>query len=207
MKIVYLDIFLDTLPAHLPNWEVHSRITQSHLKKGNTKKHFDDVYILVREEWGKGGREHLGMKAQLWTPKNPNSQAKNIIVFRGTSLGRSVQSIKKNLGDGLRMDFDQDGIGKSGFNDFKPVFRDWLDLTRSQQRGLILTGHSLGGALAMRLHAYALQYDSYWALQQVESMVFNSPGLDSETASYLNGIEHHFHIRNHGRFYLCCLSY
>ena len=52
----------------------------------------------------------------------------------------------------------------------------------------------------MRLHVLAMQYDSEWARGLIESMIFNSPGLDSDTARYLNGIDHHYHIRNDGIF-------
>ena len=144
MKIVYLDIFKDTLPSHLSHWEVHTHIRKSHLKSTHLSGHFDNAYILEDEEWGQGGREHLGMKAQFWKPKNPNSKAKSIIIFRGTSLGKSVQSVKKNLGGGLLMDFDQEGIGKSGFREFEPVFNTWLEKIRSQGNGAVFTGHSLG---------------------------------------------------------------
>ena len=206
MNIVYLDIFLENVPKDLEHWEIHRHSYHSLLEKENekekeTKEPNKEVYILKDDEWGKGGREHYGMKAQLWTSKDPSSSSKNIIVFRGTSLMKTGYSASVNLGNGLKMDFDQSGIGKSAFSLFIQDFMKWIEITKSQKKQLIITGHSLGGVLAIRLHAHLVQHYPEWSKECVESLVFNSPGLDDSTASILNGNENHHHIFNDGDFF------
>ncbi len=146
MIMVYSDIFLDELPKEETHWELSSSATSSLLREQDNQisPQLAGRYRLAKEEYGKGGKESLGMKAQFWVPVDPSSTEANIIVFRGTCLALSVKSAKKNLGTGMAMNMDSDGFGRTAFEDFWPIFGGWVEETRDSGRKLIATGHSLG---------------------------------------------------------------
>jgi pimeloyl-ACP methyl ester carboxylesterase len=101
------------------------------------------------------------------------------------------------------MNFDLSGVGKTTFSQFTKKFQNWMNYSRKSKRKVILCGHSLGGALAMRLHAHQLSGSvdvKEWANEHLETFVFNSPALDSQTSKLLENHPRLYHIRNHGDF-------
>jgi hypothetical protein len=147
MSVVYSDVFTDTVPRGTGYWELNNFSSESLLQPHlNVKNDLAESYILKEDEWGKGGKESIGMKAQLWTPKYPLQSGRNIIVFRGTALSSTFYNRKKKIGNGFHMDFEKDGIGKESFEIFYPRFKEWVSLSKRQSRGVTITGHSLGEA-------------------------------------------------------------
>jgi hypothetical protein len=145
MSIVYSDVFSDTVSKGMGHWELKCHATESLLQPDlDVPNDMADSYILRQDEWGQGGHEFLGMKAQFWTPKYPLRNGKNVIVFRGTALSPTYHNLKKRIGRGFYMDFEQGGIGKESFELFYPKFGEWIQLSKFQNRGLVITGHSLG---------------------------------------------------------------
>lgn len=144
MELVYMDIFTDVSPKYMQQWEIANYVEKSLITGQDSSNDFARTYVLAADEYGRGGREYLGLKSQLWVPKDPQSKAKNVMVFRGTALSTTYQGIQKKLGKGLRMNLDRSGIGKSSFDLFKPHFKEWVYNTKNSGRGLIITGHSLG---------------------------------------------------------------
>jgi hypothetical protein len=159
MVMIYTDMFLDELPVfeepqhdesllsfNFNPWELKSVTTSSLF--GEPENHLSprlaSGYRLAKEEYGKGGKESFGMKAQLWIPIDPLSTDANIIVFRGTCLTPTIKAMEKNLGTGMAMNMDRSGFGRTAFQEFWPVFNRWIDEIRDSERKLIITGHSLG---------------------------------------------------------------
>jgi hypothetical protein len=200
MKIVYMDLFHDLYPSHRKIWQVQNHVHCSVLNPNEAvKNQFASSYVLAENEYGSSlQKEYLGLRAQLWIPKSHESKAANLIVFQGTNLNPSQVSAKKNIGTGLWLNMDYEGLGKEAFSHFSPVFQKWIESTIKQQRKLVITGHSLGGALSLRLHSYAVTHYRSWALDNVDTTIFNSPGVDSNTAASLDQVDSISHIINAG---------
>lgn len=73
----------------------------------------------------------------------------------------------------------------------------WVNLSESQGRKLIMTGHSLGGALANRAHFTAkkdFQFEKY-ATESIATVTFGGPGSTRSIANTLDTVDHHYQIR------------
>ncbi len=55
-----------------------------------------------------------------------------------------------------------------------------------------------GGVIARRLHIRSYEVFSEWTAENVESIVFNAPGLEEDTFATLKEIPHAYHIANAG---------
>ena len=102
-----------------------------------------------------------------------------VILFRGTNFRSDILT----RGDpvGLLHDLDSGGVGYEGFVANTPTLHGWVRVAEAQHRGVVLVGHSLGGALATRLLA------SLPAATQARTrlLTFSPPGLE---ASCIDGI-------------------
>jgi hypothetical protein len=195
MKLVYLDLYPDLIPNQPMEYKIKNDVQRSCIESSEMRHQFASEYILHVQEYGQGGKEHLGMKAQLWLPVDHQPGAA-VIAFQGTNPQLSKISKDKNCGTGMLLNFDQEGRWMQEF--IKEVFDHWIQTVKTSNRKLIITGHSLGGSLSLRLHAYIAKTYPEWALSHCDSIVFNSPGVDSPTAQILDDSHSHIHIYNAG---------
>ena len=101
--------------------------------------------------------------------------ARSIVLFAGTANDRAGDVLAlQEYPRGLRADFDPRGIGYTAFEANAAVLLRWVQEEHNCGRQMLLLGHSLGGALAMRTLA-AL---SPAAQQRTHLLTVHAPGIN-----------------------------
>lgn len=110
----------------------------------------------------------MGMHAYGFKPANTQEKAPPILVFSGTRLGFAARSSLATI----TADLDPRGVGYIAYSNGKTKISNWLSKVNGNA---IVTGHSLGGALA-RYAAIDNPNHVYGAF------TFSSPGISSTYA-------------------------
>jgi hypothetical protein len=149
----------------------------AHDLHGNDRSgHYDTAYVVaaVRHDPLSPFDPRGGVTAFRLVPAHRTDRTE-IHLFRGTDPLA-----------GWGADMDPRGVGHRAYDHEAPTLQTWIDDAAAQGRAITSTGHSLGGALALRHHARI-------GSAQGHAVTFCAPGIDVETA---NGIVHAVHIQN-----------
>ena len=125
--------------------------------------------------------EHGCLAFQL-KPLTEDLDAKAIILFGGTAnetLG-DVLALE-NYPLGYRNDLDTSGIGASGYRHNTARLTRWVETFQTQNRRVLVLGHSLGGAMATRLFSH-LTPDQQ---ANAELFTFCAPGIEASQVAQI----------------------
>ena len=109
----------------------------------------------------------MGMFAYGFKPVDPNDNSPPILVFSGTRLAMS----KRGSLATVTADFDPRGVGHLAYQNGKKAISKWLE--RFANGSALVTGHSLGGALARYT---AIDHPDKTAA----TFTFSAPGISSK---------------------------
>lgn len=120
-----------------------------------------------------------GCLAFLLRPAN-DAQARAIILFGGTANGVAGDVLAlQAFPRGLRADFDPRGIGHAAFERNAATLVSWVEQEQAAGREVMLLGHSLGGALAMR----AMAALSPAQQRSAHLLTVHAPGINAEAVA------------------------
>ncbi len=107
-----------------------------------------------------------GMFAHGFKPVDPDEKAPPILAFSGTFISISHRGALAKV----TADFDPRGVGYIAYSNGKTAIEKWL---KKVDRNVLITGHSLGGALA---HYVAIDHPE----QTQGCFTFSAPGISAK---------------------------
>lgn len=118
-----------------------------------------------------------GCFAYRLEPQDGDMAAWAMVLFVGTANTRVGDVLAlEHCPTGLRADLDPMGIGRTAFEAQAPALVEWVTSSQRQGRTVHIVGHSLGGAMAMRLLARLTPEQQ----QQARLFHFCAPGIEPE---------------------------
>ena len=169
-KLTSTDAWLEFLAVHLAYVDmVPGLIIENPVLKRNGDPFWCEHYIITRTMTN----HYNGFFSFLLQPYNCNNKdAPSIVVPRGTYIYQSLQSRIKDTCSGIFMNVDPYGVAYSVAQ--SATFKDGMAEFLNGIKGpIIFTGHSLGGALSLRMLNDAS--DDMFRLSR--AVIFNSPGV------------------------------
>ncbi len=161
---------LVTRLAHLKlerGWHVRFHVRRNLM--GTSMAHLASDY-RIRDIFShpKGG---MGL---VLDPQDTDSRHASIMLFRGTA-SRASKDILANAiyPSGGRDDIHRMGVGHVGTQNLTGWFQEHVDRVQSQGRRLMLVGHSLGGAYALKLLATLPAQKQ----EKIHTLTFCPPGI------------------------------
>ncbi|MCY1030879.1 hypothetical protein OV207_05375 [Corallococcus sp. BB11-1] len=128
---------------------------------------------------------HPAAKIQFWRSMGSSAPEFYVAATGTTSWGKDFDALwkERNVTTGALANVDPLGVAYQGVKAIlDPVLQELKKLGATKSSRITVTGHSLGGAVALRL-AYMLKALGY---EDINCTAFSAPALDEETFEQMN---------------------